>query len=135
ATDGDDGSRQPVQPRAPDLDAVVDERARRAIPAGAVMELPILVLAGPTGAGKTDWAIRLTGEAPVEIVSVDSALVYRGMDIGTAKPPREVRDRIPPHLIKFCAPTKSSSAGRFIADALEQIKAAHNRRRVPLLVG
>jgi len=99
------------------------------------MQFPILVLAGPTGAGKTDWAIRLAGEAPVEIVSVDSALVYRGMDIGTAKPPREVRDRIPHHLIDICDPTESYSAGRFVADALEQIKAIQARRRVPLLVG
>src|SRR4029077_3903322 len=133
ATDGDDGSRQPVQPRAPDLDAVVDERARRAIPAGAVMELPILVLAGPTGAGKTDWAIRLAGNAPVEIVSVDSALVYRGLDIGTAKPARELRARIPHHLIDICEPTESYSAGRFVPDALAAIRDAHARRRIPLL--
>jgi tRNA dimethylallyltransferase len=99
------------------------------------MQLPILVLAGPTGAGKTDWAIRLAGQAPVEIVSVDSALVYRGMDIGTAKPPCDVRDRIPHHLIDICDPTESYSAGRFVADAQEHIRAIHARRRVPLLVG
>jgi len=93
------------------------------------------VLAGPTGAGKTDWAIRLAEQAPVEIVSVDSALVYRAMDIGTAKPPCDVRDRIPHHLIDICDPTESYSAGRFVADALVQIKAVHSRRRVPLLVG
>ena len=98
-------------------------------------ELPVLILAGPTGAGKTDWAIRLAGSAPVEIVSVDSALVYRGLDIGTAKPPRELRQRVPHHLIDICEPTESYSAGRFVADALASIRAIHGRRRVPLLVG
>ena len=59
-------------------------------------ELPVFVLTGPTGVGKSDWAIRLAGEAAVEIVSVDSALVYRGLDIGSAKPPRALRERIRP---------------------------------------
>ncbi len=98
-------------------------------------ELPVLILAGPTGAGKTDWAIRLAESAPVEIVSVDSALVYRGLDIGTAKPARELRERIPHHLIDICEPTESYSAGRFVADALESIREIHARRRVPLLAG
>jgi tRNA dimethylallyltransferase len=93
------------------------------------------VLTGPTGAGKTDWAVRLAETAPIEIVSVDSALVYRGLDIGTAKPSRELRARIPHHLIDICDPTESYSAGRFVADALERIAAIHARRRVPLLVG
>ena len=97
--------------------------------------LPVLVLAGPTGAGKTDWALRLAEHSPVEIVSVDSAQVYRGLDIGTAKPSRELRARIPHHLIDICEPTDSYSAGRFVADALESIRAIHARRRVPLLVG
>ena len=97
--------------------------------------LPVLILAGPTGAGKTDWAIRLAERAPVEIVSVDSAQVYRCLDIGTAKPARELRERIPHHLIDICEPTESYSAGRFVADALESIRAVHARRRVPLLVG
>ena len=97
--------------------------------------LPVYVLTGPTGAGKTDWAVRLAETAPVEIVSVDSALVYRGLDIGTAKPSRELRARIPHHLIDICDPAESYSAGRFVADALELIQAIHARRRVPLLVG
>jgi len=61
-------------------------------------DLPVFVLTGPTGAGKTDWALGLAESAPVEIVSVDSALVYRGLDIGTAKPARELRERVPHHL-------------------------------------
>ena len=102
---------------------------------GGRSEPPVLILAGPTGAGKSDWAIRLAESAPVEIVSVDSALVYRGLDIGTAKPARELRERVPHHLIDICEPTESYSAGRFVADALAAIRDVHARRRVPLLVG
>jgi tRNA dimethylallyltransferase len=98
-------------------------------------QLPVYLLSGPTGAGKTDWALRLAAEAPVEIVSVDSAQVYRGLDIGTAKPSREVRARVPHHLIDICDPTETYSAGRFVEDALNSIRAIHARRRVPLLVG
>jgi tRNA dimethylallyltransferase len=97
--------------------------------------LPVLVLTGPTGAGKTDWAIALAEHAPVEIVSVDSALVYRGLDIGSAKPSAPLRARIPHHLIDICEPTESYSAGRFVADALASIQDIHGRGRVPLLVG
>jgi tRNA dimethylallyltransferase len=97
--------------------------------------LPVFILAGPTGVGKTDWAIRLAEVAPVEIVSVDSALVYRGLDIGSAKPARVLRERIPHHLIDICEPTEAYSAGRFVTDALGAIVAIHARRRVPLLVG
>jgi tRNA dimethylallyltransferase len=96
---------------------------------------PVLVLTGPTGTGKTDWAARLAEELPVEIVSVDSALVYRGLDIGTAKPPRELRERVPHHLIDICEPTQSYSAGRFVEDAVALISAIRARGRVPLLVG
>lgn len=98
-------------------------------------ELPVFVLAGPTGVGKSDWAIRLAGEAAIEIVSVDSALVYRGLDIGSAKPPRALRERIPHHLIDICDPSGSYSAGQFVADAITCIAQIHARRRVPLLVG
>jgi tRNA dimethylallyltransferase len=97
--------------------------------------LPVFVLTGPTGVGKTDWAVRLAEDAPVEIVSVDSALVYRGLDIGTAKPARELRERIPHHLVDICDPSESYSAGRFVTDAIACIGAIHARRRVPLLVG
>ena len=97
--------------------------------------LPVFVLTGPTGVGKSDWAIRLAGDAPIEIVSVDSALVYRGLDIGAAKPARTVRERIPHHLIDICDPTESYSAGRFVTDAMDCIAQIHARGRVPLLVG
>ena len=101
----------------------------------AALQLPVYLLTGPTGTGKSDWAIRLAETAPVEIVSVDSALVYRGLDIGTAKPARELRARLPHHLIDICDPADSYSAGRFVTDAMAVIAAVHARRRVPLLVG
>lgn len=97
--------------------------------------LPVLVLTGPTGTGKTDWAIRLAAEFPVEIVSVDSALVYRGFDIGTAKPSRELRARVPHHLIDICEPTEAWSAGRFVEETVPLITAIRKRGRIPLLVG
>jgi tRNA dimethylallyltransferase len=103
--------------------------------AAASPQLPVYLLTGPTGTGKSDWAIRLAQAAPIEIVSVDSALVYRGLDIGTAKPDRELRARLPHHLIDICDPAESYSAGRFVTDAMAAIAAVHARRRVPLLVG
>src|ERR1700753_1635718 len=97
--------------------------------------LPVFVLTGPTGSGKTDWAVRMAEIEPVEIVSVDSALVYRGLDIGSAKPERALRQRIAHHLVDICEPTENYSAGRFVADATAVIKDIHARGRVPLLVG
>jgi tRNA dimethylallyltransferase len=96
---------------------------------------PVLILTGPTGSGKSDWAVALAEAAPVEIISVDSAQVYRGLDIGTAKPDRRLRERVPHHLVDICDPAESYSAGRFVTDALAQIEAVQSRRRVPLLVG
>jgi tRNA dimethylallyltransferase len=105
------------------------------VPAGADTAAPVIILTGPTGAGKSAWAERLAARFPVEIVSVDSALVYRGMDIGTAKPPRAVRERIPHHLIDILDPEQSYSAGQFAADAASLIAAIRGRGRLPLLVG
>jgi len=95
----------------------------------------VLVLTGPTGTGKSDWAAKAAETFPVEIVSVDSALVYRGLDIGTAKPPPNLRARIEHHLIDICDPTESYSAGRFVTDATACIADIQARGRVPLLVG
>lgn len=94
-----------------------------------------LILTGPTGSGKTDWALRLASELPVEIVSVDSALVYRGLDIGTAKPDRAARERVPHHLIDIRDPAQSYSAGDFVVDAVRAAADIRRRGRVPFLVG
>lgn len=90
---------------------------------------------GPTAAGKTDLAIRIARRLPVEIVSVDSALVYRGMDIGTAKPEPHVLAEIRHHLVDILEPTESYSAAQFRADALEAIASILARGRIPLLTG
>lgn len=103
--------------------------------AGAAPAPPVPVLTGPTGTGKSDWALRLAGELPVEIVTVDSAQIYRGMDIGTAKPSREARARVPHHLLDIRDPAESYSAGEFVADATAAIESIRARGRIPLLVG
>ena len=90
---------------------------------------------GPTGSGKTRIALDLAARFPIEIVSVDSALVYRGLDIGTAKPNPDMRRRVPHHLIDICDPAERYSAGRFRVDALAAIDAIATRGRLPLLVG
>lgn len=100
---------------------------------------PLLCLAGPTASGKTAAALAvadaLRGTRPVEIVSVDSALVYRGMDIGTAKPTPAERAQVPHHLIDLIEPSQSYSAARFVDDAQACIDAIHARGALPLLVG
>ncbi len=98
-------------------------------------DLPVVFLMGPTGAGKTAAALWLAARLPLEIVSVDSALVYRGLDIGTAKPDPGERRRVPHHLIDVCDPAQAYSAGRFREDARAAIEAILARGRLPLLVG
>jgi tRNA dimethylallyltransferase len=90
---------------------------------------------GPTGTGKTALAVSLAERLPVEIVSVDSAMVYRGLDIGTAKPDAALRQRCPHRLIDIRAPTEAYSAADFRADARREIAEIHARGRIPLLVG
>ena len=90
---------------------------------------------GPTATGKTDLALALVRQFPFEIVSVDSALVYRGMDIGTAKPSREILAAVPHHLIDICDPADAYSAGRFRTDALRVLADITARGRIPLLAG
>jgi tRNA dimethylallyltransferase len=96
---------------------------------------PALVLTGPTGSGKSELAWRLAQELPVEIISVDSAQVYRGMDIGTAKPAPEQRARVTHHLIDIRDPSGSYSAGEFVRDARAALREIRARGRWPLLVG
>ncbi len=90
---------------------------------------------GPTGSGKSELALQLVRELPLEIISVDSALVYRGMDIGTAKPDAETLARVPHHLIDIRDPTQGYSAGDFILDAQRAMRDIWARGRQPLLVG
>jgi tRNA dimethylallyltransferase len=99
------------------------------------MRAPAILLMGPTGAGKTDAAIALAARLPVELVSVDSAMVYRGLDIGTAKPSPALLAHTPHHLIDVCDPAQRYSAGAFVRDATAAMAAIRGRDRVPLLVG
>jgi tRNA dimethylallyltransferase len=96
---------------------------------------PVLCLMGPTASGKTSLALAMAREAPVEVVSVDSALVYRGMDIGTAKPTLEERALCPHHLLDLCDPAEAYSAARFVEDAEAAIDDIRSRGRIPVLVG
>jgi len=95
----------------------------------------VICLMGPTASGKTALAVDLVRHLPLEIISVDSAMVYRGMDIGTAKPLPEVLEAAPHHLIDICDPAEADSAGRFREDALTAIEAIRNNGRIPLLAG
>ncbi|HEX6267326.1 MAG TPA: tRNA (adenosine(37)-N6)-dimethylallyltransferase MiaA [Burkholderiales bacterium] len=92
-------------------------------------------LLGPTASGKSRLAMALAEKYPVEIVSVDSAQVYRGMDIGTAKPGAAERARVAHHLIDLVEPDQSYSAGRFRADAIGAVAQILQRGKIPLLVG
>jgi tRNA dimethylallyltransferase len=94
-----------------------------------------LLLMGPTGAGKTELALSLARAFPFELVSVDSAQVYRGMDIGTAKPDLATRALVPHHLIDIRDPEESYSAGDFVRDASAVMQGIWARGREPLLVG
>ncbi|HKJ76090.1 MAG TPA: isopentenyl transferase family protein, partial [Gammaproteobacteria bacterium] len=93
---------------------------------------PAVLLMGPTAAGKTELAVELVERGPFEIVSVDSAMVYRGMDIGTAKPGPEVLARAPHRLIDLLDPAEAYSAARFRADALREMARIRAAGRVPL---
>ncbi|NQD93598.1 tRNA (adenosine(37)-N6)-dimethylallyltransferase MiaA, partial [Pseudomonas sp. CrR25] len=96
---------------------------------------PAIFLMGPTAAGKTDLALELARALPCELISVDSALIYRGMDIGTAKPDKAVLAEFPHRLIDIRDPAESYSAAEFRADALAAMAEATARGRIPLLVG
>ena len=96
---------------------------------------PVICLMGPTASGKTELAVSLVEQFPLDVVSVDSALVYRGMNIGTAKPGLDVLARAPHRLIDIRDPEDAYSAGTFVRDARVQIGEIHAAGRIPLLVG
>ena len=96
---------------------------------------PVLFLMGPTATGKTQLAVKLKQSLPVDIISVDSAMVYKGMDIGTAKPPAEILAIAPHRLIDICDPAEVYSAAHFCHDARKEINAIRSHGRIPLLVG
>jgi tRNA dimethylallyltransferase len=99
------------------------------------MDIDWIGLAGPTASGKTAAALAIAARRPVEIVSVDSALVYRGMDVGTAKPSAAERAAVPHHLIDILDPSEAYSAARFVADATRLVAEIRARGALPLLVG
>jgi tRNA dimethylallyltransferase len=100
-----------------------------------VAEFDALLIAGPTASGKSAFALRLAELVPAELISVDSAQVYRGFDIGSAKPSVDLREKMTHHLIDIRDPEESYSAGEFVNDALHAIEAVKARGRLPILVG
>ena len=96
---------------------------------------PVICLAGPTAAGKSASTLALAERWPMEIINVDSATIYRGMDIGTAKPSPEEQARVPQHLLDILDPAQSYSAAEFRADARSLIDEIRARGRIPLLAG
>ena len=96
---------------------------------------PVVCLLGPTASGKTAAALALAAHTPVEIISLDSALVYREMDIGTAKPTRDELASVPHHLIDIIDPVDSYSAAQFVTDAERLFAEIRARGRAPLIVG
>src|SRR5207253_11171433 len=95
----------------------------------AIRLLPAILLMGPTASGKSAIALELADRFPLEIISVDSAQVYRGMDIGTAKPDAATRSRVAHHLLDVVDPDEAYSAARFRSDALAAIKDVRPRGR------
>ncbi|GJL74242.1 MAG: tRNA dimethylallyltransferase [Nitrosomonas sp.] len=96
---------------------------------------PAIFMMGPTASGKSQIALEIAERFPVEIVSVDSAQVYRFMDIGTAKPDQATLARIPHHLVNLIDPTGNYSAAQFCSDALDAMRDITRRGKIPLLVG
>ena len=99
------------------------------------MTQSVITLRGPTASGKTHLTINLSNKLPLEIISVDSVMVYRGLNIGSAKPDQQTLENYPHHLIDICDPSVNYSLGDFYEDANEAIKLIHSKERIPMLVG
>lgn len=100
-----------------------------------MIQPPAIFIIGPTASGKTDLAIKLMEFFPVELISVDSALVYKGMDIGTAKPTMDELEKAPHRLISFLDPSQAYSAADFRTDALKEMEEITSKGKIPVLVG
>lgn len=98
-------------------------------------DIPLIYLMGPTAAGKTALSLEIASRFDCEIISVDSALVYRGMDIGTAKPDGDILSKYPHHLIDIIDPIETYSVANFCRDTAQLIKQIKERNKIPLLVG
>jgi len=95
----------------------------------------VLILLGPTGVGKTGAAIQLAKDLDTEIISSDSMQIYRGMDIGTAKPSQEEKAEVKHHMIDIVDPTESYSAGKYVGAVIPIIEGLHQRDRIPIITG
>ncbi len=100
-----------------------------------MQNIPVVFLMGPTASGKTDLAFKIHDEFPCEIISVDSVMVYRGLNIGSAKPNKQILQKYPHHLIDILDPSEPYSAASFRADALQLIREIYAKNKFPLLVG
>ena len=96
---------------------------------------PLLVLVGETGSGKSALAVKIAEAVPADIVSADAFAVYRGLDIGTAKPPAVLRARVPHHMIDVADPEETYSSGRWAAEARRAVEAIASRGRLPIVAG
>ena len=96
---------------------------------------PAIFLMGPTASGKSELAVKLAKQIDAEIISVDSVLVYQGMDIGTAKPTMDERERIPHHLVDILDPAEAYSTGSFRKAALQLMDEITKKGKTPILVG
>ena len=99
------------------------------------MTQSVITLRGPTASGKTHITINLSNKLPLEIISVDSVMVYRGLNIGSAKPDQQTLENYPHHLIDICDPSFNYSLGNFYEDVNKAIKIILSKRRTPILVG
>lgn len=100
-----------------------------------ITKKPIAFIVGPTASGKTDLAIDICDSLPVEIISVDSVMVYKGCDIGSAKPSKNILDKYPHHLINCIRPSEIFSVSDFYNASLSLIEEIHSRNKLPLFVG